>query len=111
MWLKAGNSGLPGFSCPLRALTGIPCPSCFLTRATCASLRGHWSEAIALHAFGPLAAAALVLWSVEAIRQHRLVPRGLKGWQVATTTAALLTYWGLRLLLHYGLGITAFPSG
>lgn len=52
-----------------------------------------------------------MLWSVEAIRQRRLVPRGLKGWQVATTTAALLTYWGLRLLLHYGLGITAFPSG
>ncbi|MCP9839111.1 DUF2752 domain-containing protein [Synechococcus sp. J7-Johnson] len=111
MWLKGGNSALPGFGCPLRALTGIPCPSCFLTRATCASLRGQWSEALDLHAFGPIAAAALVVWSLEAIRQRHLVPHWLRGWQVVTATAALLGYWSLRLLLHYGLGITAFPSG
>nr|WP_259737041.1 DUF2752 domain-containing protein [Synechococcus sp. CS-1329] len=110
LWLKAGDPGLPGFSCPLRALTGIPCPSCFLTRATCASLRGHWSEVVVLHAFGPLAATALVLWSIEAIRTRRLRPRGLRGWQVAAATAGLLGYWGLRLLLHYGLGLAAFPS-
>jgi hypothetical protein len=74
LWLKGGYSGLPGFSCPLRALTGIPCPSCFLTRATCASLRGDLAGAIQLHAFGPPLAAGLVIWSVLAMRQRRLLP-------------------------------------
>ena len=58
LWLKGGWPDLPGLSCPLRALTGIPCPTCFLTRATCASLRGDWHQALELHAFGPLASGA-----------------------------------------------------
>jgi len=42
-WLKGWhpNLHLPGFACPLRVLSGIPCPTCFLTRATCVSLSGQ----------------------------------------------------------------------
>ncbi|MCP9792196.1 DUF2752 domain-containing protein [Vulcanococcus limneticus Candia 3F8] len=111
LWLKGGHPGLPGFACPLRALTGIPCPTCFLTRATAASLRGDFGEALALHAFGPLAAAALLVWSVQAIRRRRLYPQGLQAWHVVAASLGLLAYWGLRMGLSYGLGLAAFPSG
>jgi hypothetical protein len=40
--------------CPLRAVTGIPCPSCGLTRALAHLWRGHWADAIHFHPFVPL---------------------------------------------------------
>ena len=111
LWLKGGYSHLPGWSCPLRALTAIPCPTCFLTRATCASLRGDWHQALQLHAFGPLVAAALLLWSVQAIRTRSFYPKGLEAWYLVVVAVALLGYWAARMGLTYGLGLQAFPSG
>nr|WP_071778306.1 DUF2752 domain-containing protein [Cyanobium sp. PCC 7001] len=111
LWFKGAHPGLPGFACPLRALTGIPCPTCFLTRATAASLHAQWEEALTQHALGPLAAGALVVWSVQAIRQRRLMPRGLLPWHGAVLLVVLLGYWAVRLALQFGLGIPVFPSG
>jgi hypothetical protein len=111
LWLKGGWPELAGLSCPLRALTGIPCPTCFLTRATCASLRGDWHQALQLHAFGPLVAAALLLWSAQAIRTRSFYPKGLKAWHLVVVAVALLSYWAARMGLTYGLGIQMFPSG
>jgi hypothetical protein len=120
LWLKGQHPLLPGMPCPLRALTGIPCPTCFLTRATCASLRGDFSSAIHLHAFGPPLAAGLVIWSVLAMRQRRLLPllppwTGAPGqgrWTrtVAGIGLALGAYWTMRLLFSFGLGLHGFPA-
>ena len=107
--LKGLHPGLPGLSCPLRTLTGIPCPTCYLTRATAASLVGRLDDAVALHAFGPVLAAGLVLWSIQALRTGRLVPRMLRGWQLAAMGALLLLYWAGRMGLTYGIGLQAFP--
>lgn len=40
--------------CPLRAVTGIPCPSCGLTRALAQLERGHLAQALKFHPFSPL---------------------------------------------------------
>jgi len=111
LWLKGGDPSLPGFSCPLRLLTGFPCPTCFLTRATAASLRGHVGDALSLHAFGPLVAAALVVWSVAALRHRRLDWPQPGAWPMAVVSGILVSYWGVRMALTYGLGRPAFPSG
>ena len=109
LWLKGLHPQLPGFSCPLRALTGIPCPTCFLTRAISAALTGDLHNALHWHLFGPVIAAVLVVWSVASIRQQRLVPRGvlqraIARQTIALSTGALLAYWLLRLSLN------AWPS-
>ncbi|QVL54290.1 MAG: DUF2752 domain-containing protein [Cyanobium sp. M30B3] len=113
MWLKAGQPHLPGWSCPLRALSGIPCPTCFLTRATELALRGDLQGSLQQHAFGPLLACGLLGWSLLALRQRRLWPRlrlaptanRLGPGTLAVATSALLAYWLLRLSLQ------TFPSG
>ncbi len=110
LWLKGGWPDLPGLGCPLRQLTGIPCPTCFLTRATCASLRGDWQAALDLHAFGPVMAAGLILWSLQAIRSRSFYPKGLEAWHLALFGLALVAYWAIRMELSYGLGIGAFPG-
>jgi hypothetical protein len=100
--VKGLHPALPGWPCPLRALSGVPCPTCFLTRATALALHGDLGGAVELHAFGPLAAAALIGWSVLAIRQRQLWPQllrrwNLRGWLPAGAAIALLGYWLLRL--------------
>lgn len=110
LWLKGLHPELPGFSCPLRALTGIPCPTCYLTRGTCEALHGRLDSAIVLHAFAPAAALSLLLWSVEALRQGRLRPRQLQGRHLAFTALGLLAYWLVRLVLQFAFGWPSFPA-
>lgn len=101
---------LPGWPCPLRALTGIPCPTCFLTRATAAALTGQLELSVRLHAFGPLVAAALLVWSVAAIRHRRSVPFRLRVSTVALVCFSLFAYWLVRLILQFGFGVQAFAT-
>jgi len=110
LWFKGQHPLLPGMPCPLRALTGIPCPTCFLTRATAAALTGNLAGSVQLHAFGPIAAAMLVWWSITAIRQRRMMPRDLPALPLAVAGLGLLIYWLMRLWLRYGLGFVGFPA-
>ncbi len=110
LWLKGLHPALPGWPCPLRALTGIPCPTCFLTRATSAALCGDVAGSLRLHAFGPITAAVLVWWSLTALHQRRLVPRQLRTWPLGAGALGLVTYWLLRLGLTFGLGVQGFPG-
>ena len=108
--LKGLHPGLPGWSCPLRALTGIPCPTCFLTRATAAALTGQLGDAVRWHAFGPLVAVGLLIWSWAAIRRRRVLALSIPDWSVGATALGLFLYWLLRLILEKGFGVPMFPS-
>jgi Protein of unknown function (DUF2752) len=69
-----GHAGLP---CPLRTLTGVPCPMCGMTTSVEATLHGHPGSALGANPAGP----ALVLCAVAILvrRPKRLLhaPVGL----------------------------------
>jgi len=52
-----GGQGLP---CPLRTLTGVPCPFCGMTTATVAITHGNWTAAAAASPLAYLVAALIV---------------------------------------------------
>jgi hypothetical protein len=97
LWVKGLHPALPGWPCPLRALTGLPCPTCFLTRATAAALTGQLATSVRWHAFGPLVAVALLLWSVRSLRRGTASPPALPRGLLVGGGALLLLYWLLRL--------------
>lgn len=82
--------------CPLRALTGIPCPLCGSTRGVIAAVHGNVGDALALNpaSIGVLVIALLLLagWRVERVR--------IPIWVIATVFAVL---WGYQLF-KYGTG-------
>ncbi len=89
-WFWIGLSGIPvvgsllsahsGYSspllCPIRAMTGIPCPGCGLTRSFTAIAMGDLSRAVDYHLFGPalgLICCYLLLQSLYEIWCNRAV--------------------------------------
>lgn len=56
--------GIKAFVCPIRAVFGIQCPGCGVTRGSLALLRGDWGQALAFHAFTPVFLAGAVLLAV-----------------------------------------------
>jgi hypothetical protein len=68
--------------CPLRAVTGIPCPSCGLTRALAHLERGHWAEALKFHPFSPLilvlALALFIILLLELVSHKSILFNPLK---------------------------------
>jgi hypothetical protein len=99
-------AGLPGWPCPLKSATGIPCPGCGLTRATAALLRGDIPASLRAHAFAPLVVLALLFTGLALLlpegSRRALVGRAESFERRTGATAAalvvLLIYWLVRLL-------------
>ena len=108
--LASVAAGVGGWPCPIRSLTGVPCPGCGLTRATVALVRGEWRESLAAHAFAPLLLAAVVAAAVAAMLPEArreafaaLLVRAERRTKMAfLLPAALLLYWSVRLLFLPG---------
>jgi len=95
--LRAWGLPLPLPGCPLRALTGIPCPTCFLTRSALATLHGDLGEALELHLFGP----PLVVGGLWLALVQGLLGRPLPAWPWGRISLGLVlaafAYWLVRL--------------
>ena len=104
-WLLAGGAALAlrswnllplEWSCPLRQLTGQPCPACFLTRSLLAGLRGDWAGSLHWHPLGlPLllgvGGITAALLAGQLSHPRRLLPLGLGA------SGLLLVVWLIRL--------------
>jgi len=55
----------PGLACPLRTLTGVPCPLCGMTTSVKGVCTGHLRDAVAANPFGVVAVAAALLLIVR----------------------------------------------
>ncbi len=53
--------------CPFRALTGLPCPGCGLTRSWVYAAHGWWQESFAANPFGLLVVAAVLVFAVVVV--------------------------------------------
>lgn len=73
----------PPLACPMRTLTGIPCPFCGMTRAVVAALHGHVLESLRFNPAGILV-VMLAFAFLAGVRFERLrVPPWLIGAGVA----------------------------
>jgi len=57
---------LPFEVCIFHRLTGLPCPTCGMTRAVCHAVHGHWAQSVACHPAGLILAAGLLGWMLWA---------------------------------------------
>ncbi len=79
--------------CPLRTVTGIPCPLCGSTRGVIAAIHGDLGAALALNPASVLALVLVVLllvaWKVERVR--------IPVWTIVAVVAALWAYQLFKL--------------
>ena len=110
LFLKQKFPWIPGFSCPIRHATGIPCPSCFLTRSICASLGGDFAYAFKLHLFGPPLTILLILWSIFSYKRKKLLKVNLKSKIFYIGLGTFLIYWIYRLIIFFSFDVEVFPN-
>ena len=87
--------GLPEM-CAFQAATGLPCPTCGITRSFAATAHGQLGLAFHYHAFGPFAFVATLLASLWAFT-GRPYPR-VRAWMVWCLAAAVLLYGVARMV-------------
>ena len=94
-WL---DLGLPTPFCPLHALTGIPCPTCGMTRGLVCLLQGQIEEALL---FNPLMMVALLSALLYLLYAGVVVIGRLPRlrWEPLSQTAAICVRIGVVLLI------------
>ncbi|NJL23650.1 MAG: DUF2752 domain-containing protein [Leptolyngbyaceae cyanobacterium SM1_3_5] len=98
--------------CPVLALTGIPCPTCGMTRSFVAIVNGNLSESIRYHAFGWVLFASFLLVIFHLLMELRC-DRAISTFYTRLLSdrrfqiSALLvyfSYYGLRLYWLHSAG-------
>jgi hypothetical protein len=88
--------GHPGLPCPLRTLTGVPCPFCGLTTSVEAVMRGDAHAAFVANPFGLLAVAFAIALLLRP-RWQRFSPPAL------VLVAGVATSWLFELHRYHFL--------
>jgi hypothetical protein len=73
-------------ACPLRAITGIPCPLCGMTRACVAAAHGHLGSSLA---FNPGGLFVMLFALTALVRPQWLVRARLPVWAISLALGAL----------------------
>ncbi len=98
------------YACPFRRLTGLPCPTCGMTRATLHAVHSAWGEAWAINPLGTLVlalAAGFVLYAgvvtVFGLPRPRIDLRHRYAVVIfrVLLPVAVLVNWGY--LIHHGV--------
>ena len=79
----------PPIACPLRSLTGVPCPFCGMTRAVVAAVHGHVGASLA---FNPGGIVVLVLAAVAILRPAWLSRLHPPVWSLLAIIGVLWTW-------------------
>jgi hypothetical protein len=86
-----------GLPCPARAILGLPCPTCGMTRATRLAARGEIAAALAMH---PLVGVVVPLLAMYlAVEVGGYVRTGLWGASARIPLGRFLFYGTLALLV------------
>lgn len=100
---------LPLWGCPLRSLTGIPCPTCGMTRSFVAIAQGNLGQAFHYHLFGPavfLAFLVILLHLLWELKTNKACSNFYSAWMTKPSVyvGALIPYGGYYLtrLIHLG---------
>ncbi len=84
-----------GLPCPLRTITGVPCPLCGMTTSVEATLAGNLGQALAANPIGILAVVVAVVLLVSRPETVRIPP-------VPVIVAGLAAMWAFELA-RFGL--------
>jgi hypothetical protein len=105
--LLSNQFGWSLWPCPLKSLTGVPCPGCGLNRAMGLLLKGDWRESLKQHAFAPLILLGLVLLLVVSLLPEPLYTKAL-GWLEKVERCTGITSIMLLLLIIYWIARLVF---
>jgi hypothetical protein len=76
----------PPLACPLRSLTGIPCPFCGMTRACVAAVHGHLGASMS---FNPGGVLVVLLALTVLVRPQLLVRARPPTWMIGVAFGVL----------------------
>jgi hypothetical protein len=87
--------------CAFREATGLPCPTCGLSRSVVMSLHGEFARAWRLAPAGPVAVIGIALFAVAMLILAIMQARG------ESSLAASARFWIRRAALAYSAALTA----
>lgn len=84
-----------GFGCPIKAVTGVSCAGCGMTRAWLAALAGDWAEAFFYHPLFWMVPPAVLVFFLRKRLPRRLVTV-LAGRQASPLSRCISCGWRTR---------------
>lgn len=81
----------PPLACPMRTLTGIPCPFCGMTRACVAAVHGHLGASLSFNPGG----VVVVLLALTALLRPQLLVRTRPSLWLIGVTLGVLWLWNI----------------